>query len=336
MKPLESTSDARRLQGLIHGYRGTALLYGMVKLGLPEAMAVGPRSVTDLASALKLHEVFLQRFLRGLVTIGIVSELADGRVELTAMGKLMLSPSTAAHLIVTVESHLPAWNGLAHSVRTGEKSFDEIFGMTNWERREGNPQLNLAFNTWIGGGTAVGMKDIVDFLALPATGVVADVGGGNGTLLTEILQRHPALQGTLAEQPHLRDQANQTFSHARLSERATFTVCNFFNPLPFSADAIVLKSVLHDWDDAACVKLLGHCRQALLPHGQIYIVERILPERPLDAPFTVMLDLQMMAVTGGQERTEGAYRTLLQSANLRLDSVKKTQSGFAVLSASVC
>jgi SAM-dependent methyltransferase len=167
------------------------------------------------------------------------------------------------------------------------------------------------------------------------TGVVADVGGGNGTLLAEILQRHPALQGTLAEQPHLRDQANQTFVHAGLSGRTTFTACNFFNSLPFSADAIVLKSVLHDWDDAACVKLLGHCRQALLPNGQIYIVERILPERPLDAPFTVMLDLQMMAVTGGQERTEGAYRTLLQSANLRLDSVKETQSGFAVLSASV-
>ena len=334
MKPPESIPDTQRLQDLIHGYRGTALLYGMVKLGLPEALAAGPRPVADLALSLKLHETFLRRFLRGLVIIGIVSEHADGRIELTAMGKNLLNPSIAAHLIVTVESHLPAWNGLADSVQTGEKAFDKIFGMTTWEHREGNPQLNQAFNTWIGGGTAKGMKGIVDVLALPATGVVADVGGGNGTLLAEILQRHPALRGTLAEQNHLRDQANQTFSHAGLSGRATFAVCNFFNPLPFSADAIVLKSVLHDWDDDACSKVLGHCRQALLPNGQIYIVERILPERPLDAPFTVMLDLQMMAVTGGQERTEGAYRTLLQSAGLRLDSVKQTQTGFAVLTAS--
>ena len=334
MKPPESIPDTQRLQDLIHGYRSTALLYGMVKLGLPESMAVGPRSVTDLATSLKLHEASLQRFLRGLVVMGVVRELTDGRVELTAMGRLMLSPGIASHLIVSVESHLPAWNGLAHSVHTGEKAFDKIFGMTTWEHREGNPQLNLAFNTWISGGTAVGMKDIVDALSLPATGVIADVGGGNGTLLAAILLRCPALKGILAEQAHLLEQVKQTFSHAGLLERATFTACNFFSPLPFSADAIVLKSVLHDWDDEACVKILGHCRQALRPNGQIYIVERILPERPLDVPFTVMLDLQMMAVTGGQERTERAYSALLESAGLRLDSVKQTQVGFAVLSAS--
>ena len=334
MKPPESIPDTQRLQDLIYGYRGTALLYGMVKLGLPEAMAVGPRSVTDLASALKLHEASLQRFLRGLVVMGVVRELIDGRVELTAMGKSTLSPSTAAHLIVTVESHLPAWNGLAHSVQTGEKAFDKIFGMTTWEHREGNPQLNLAFNTWISGGTAVGMKDIVDALSLPATGVIADVGGGNGMLLAAILLRCPALKGILAEQAHVLEQANQTFTHAGLLERATFTACNFFNPLSFSADAIVLKSVLHDWDDEACAKILGHCRQALRPQGHIYIVERLLPVKISDKPYTILLDLHMMAVTGGQERTERAYGALLESAGLRLDSVKQTQVGFAVLSAS--
>ncbi len=334
MKPSDPISDTQRLQDLIHGYRSTALLYGMVKLGLPEALAAGPRTAADLATSLKLHEASLHRFLRGLVVMGVLSDLTGGRVELTAMGRLILSPGIAAHLIVSVESHLPAWNGLAHSVQTGEKAFDKIFGMTTWEHREGNPGLNLAFNTWIGSATADGMKDIVDALSLPAAGVIADVGGGNGTLLAAILLRCPALKGILAEQPHLLEQVKQTFSHAGLLERATFTACNFFNPLSFSADAIVLKSVLHDWDDEACVKILGHCRQALRPQGHIFIVERLLPVKISDKPYTILLDLQMMAVTGGQERTERTYGALLQSAGLRLDSVKQTQVGFAVLSAS--
>lgn len=336
MSDLDGKSDAQRVQSLIHGYRSTALTYAMVKVGLPDALASAPATTADLARTLCLHEASLERLLRGLEVLDLIERLPDGRCGLTNLGRRLVSSSSdAAHVVVTVESHLSAWAGLSHSLRAGEAAFDHVFGQSPWQHRAGNPTLDAAFNRWLSGIVGDVAETLVPTLGLPESGLLADVGGGDGSLLVAMLKSRPGCRGLVFDQPHLAAQVVANLAAGGVADRARFVGGDFFGSLGFSADVLLLKSILHDWDDARCVALLGRCRESLAAGGRLLIVERLLPARAVDAPDTVMLDLQMLAVTGGRERTKAQYVDLLARAGLRVVSVWQTESGYAVLSASV-
>ena len=154
---------------------------------------------------------------------------------------------------------------------------------------------------------------------------VVDVGGGHGILLAAILERHPHLSGTLFDLAHaVADEAP-----AALAPRWTVAAGSFFERIP-SGDALVLKSVLHDWPDDQCVEILTTCRNALPEDGAVLVVETVL-DRPGHEVLAAFSDLNMLALPGGRERTEDEYAALFEAAGLRLARTVDTGTQMSVL-----
>lgn len=297
-----------RFSELLNGYRHTALLYVAARLRLAETISAGLCDYRELARHLSVHEDALYRVLRGLAAMKILAEESDGRFLLTELGCELLGASGQA--ILAGEEYLPAWGSLLHSVRTGGNAFEHAFGMTAWEHRRQNAELGGIFDAMLFPETALlayGLAEAYDFSGARE---VMDVGGGTGGLLHTLLQLHPHLRGALFDLPHVVERS------VPLLERVRILAGDFFVEVPAGADVYVLKSVLHDWDDAACVRILQNCRRAMMPENRLLIIERALPRRASDDPATIMLDLHMLAVPGGRERFAEEYQRLALQAGL--------------------
>lgn len=323
-----------RLRQLIDGYRDTALIHAAVKLGVPDLLGDGPLPLGELARRLEVDEDRLNRLLRGLAVIGIVQDEPGRAYALTELGTGLCSKSAGglgAAALIAGEEYAPAWSELLHSVRSGEVAFEHVFGMSAWAHREQNPELNRAFQTWLREATASSADAVAKAYDFSAVQVIADVGGGQGGVLRAILARHPGVEGVLADLPRVIEQARPLFEAAGLAGRYRVNAADFFNEVPGGADLYLLKSVLHDWNDEQCGAILRTCRKAMSPRARLLIVERVLPERAADASATIMLDLHMMAVLGGRERSLEDFRRLAISAGLELRDSLPTDAGFQLM-----
>jgi SAM-dependent methyltransferase len=272
--------------------------------------------------------------MKGLVAIEVCSEEPDGRFALTAVGKWLESetPGSVRGLaILTGEEYAPAWEGLLHSVRTGETAFNHVFGMSQWQHREKHPELNDHFNAAIGQATDWITGAILAAYDFSSFRTLLDVGGGRGALLAGVLETHSALRGVLFDQPHVVGDAQKHLKSAGVLDRCDIVGGDFFERVPEGADAHILKSIVHDWNDEKSLVLLKNCHRALKEGGALLIVERILPARVDQAPDAVLADLQMLAVTGGLERTEDEYRDLMSAADFRMTKAIPTRCGLAII-----
>ena len=224
-----------------------------------------------------------------------------------------------------------AWGGLVHSAMTGETAFAHVFGTDQWEHRRRNSALNEQFNTALNDETARWATAIIEAYDFSAFEVLCDVGGGHGALLCAILAACPATTGILLERAHVATGARSYAESQGLSERCRVIEGDFFEGVPMEADAYVMKSIVHDWSDAQSVAILENCRRTLQVDGRIILVERVLPALAKDAPDTVCLDLHMLAVTGGLERSEAEYEALLEAAGFRVGRSVATRSPFRVI-----
>lgn len=334
MKPSDDGANRRALQAILDGYRGTALLHAAAKLGIADVLAAGPASTADLARALDAHGPSLERLLRGLTAMGVLQEMDGSLFALAPLGAALrkdAEDSVHPMAILCGDEYMAAWAALAEGVRTGSTPFDHVFGMTPWEHRARNPELNACFNQWLAGATAPAAENIAASFDFSAFGTVADVGGGHGALLAAILRRHPGVRGILFDQPHVVGPAKEYLERNGVGGRATVAAGDFFAKVDIKAHAIVLKSVIHDWDDEKSTELLRNCRRALDRDERLLLVERLLPRRAADDPHAVMIDLHMMAVTGGRERTEAEFRALLATAGFRTGRVVATACGFSIV-----
>jgi hypothetical protein len=326
----------RMLRVLLSGYRNSALLYVAARLGLADLLTDGPRSSDDLARATGAHAPSLHRVLRGLVMLGVCTEERDGRFGLTALGTWLQAGragSLRGAAILCGEEQYAAWGSLLHSVMTGEAAFGHVFGMGQWEHREQHAELNEYFQEGLAAGTARTAAAVVAAYDFSRFRTVADVGGGHGALLAAILKAHPPLNGVLFDEPHVVAGAALRLEAAGVAARCRVVGGSFFDRVPDGADALILKSVIHDWDDERSLAILRNCREALTEEGTLLLVERIMPARAEDDPDAVYVDLQMLALTGGLERSEAEYRALLAAAGFTLTRVIPTRSGLSVLEA---
>jgi len=279
------------------------------------------------------HAPSLHRILRGLVIVGMCFE-EEARFGLTRLGEVMrtgVEGSLRNQALICGEQYVGAWNGLAHSVMTGETAFAHVFGMDQWEHRQRNTALSEQFNADLNTETARAAKAIVDAYDFSAAGVLCDVGGGHGALLCAILAACPAMKGMLLEQAHVATGARSYVESQGLDERCQIVEGDFFEGVPEGANAYVMKSIVHDWPDARSVAILKNCRRVLGTDGRVILIERVMPALATDAPDTVRVDLHMLAVTGGRERTEAEYQGVLEAAGLRLGRMVATQSPFCVI-----
>ena len=307
---------------LVDGYRLSALLFVAADLGVADALAGGPRTADELARTLGAHAPSLDRILKALVAHGVFT-YECGRFSLDDASRRLLRDAPGSlhgRALLVGSEFMPAWLGLAHTARTGETAFNHVLGTTNWEHRETHPELNESFNRWMAAGARRGAKAALQAYDFGRHAHVADIGGGTGIFLGEILASHPALRGTLVDQPHVLGRARDNLERLGVAGRCAIVPGDLFEPAPKGADVYILKNVLHDWDDEAARRILQACAPALDGDARLLVIESILPEDDqVGDGGTRLLDIHMLAVDGGRERRASDYEALLASAGLRLE-----------------
>jgi len=318
---------------LLEGYRTSAMLHVAAKLGIADLLAIGPRNSDELAEHLGADPSSLRRFLRGLVAYGICCEEQDGRFKLTNLGIWLQDskPRSLRSQAVRSGELYAAWGSLMHSVMTGEPAFAHLFGTDVWKYRKQFPELDEGFNKAFRENSSRIAREFTDAYDCSSVRTIADIGGAYGALLAAILKNSPSLTGILFDQPHVAAKATAHLTESGVSERCRVVGGDFFNHVPDGADCYILKSVIHDWNDREAGLILRNCRQVLKPDGKVLLIERILPARVEQARGTIMLDLRMLIATGGRERSEGEFQSILKAAGLALTRVSPLRSGFNII-----
>lgn len=322
---------------MISGFWLSRALYAAAKLGLADLLKDGSRTVDNLAQLSGTHAPSLYRVLRALASVSVFSEAPDGRFSSTPLSSTLETdaPGSLRGFAIAElgEDHYPAWAELLHSVRTGGIAFNRLFGMSVWEYRAQHPEDARIFDEAMASFTAAGNEAILsgyDFLPFSK---IVDVGGGDGSLISGILEANPAVEGVVFDLSHAIMHAQQRLEAAGLTNRCQAVAGDFFESVPAGGDAYVLKWIIHDWEDDRAVTILRNCRRVMSEQAKLLLIEAVIP--PDNAPsFHKFMDLNMLVMTGGRERTEAEYRTLLAAADLNLTGIIATQSEMSVLEAA--
>jgi hypothetical protein len=324
-----------RWRRAIEAYHESALLAAAVTLGLPDTLANGPATASELAAGLGLSPPHLLRFLRGLCTIGVCEEGADGAFALTRAGQALRhdSPSRLGKKVeIVVGQYWLPWADLVATLETGKPAFDDVFGMAVRDWRQAHPEQGKLFETYLAGEIFDQAGAIIEVLDGAAEAKrVAEISGGCGALLAALLIAHPHLTGVLFERPHVIDMAGPSFDQAQLTDRVELMLGDVLAEIPVAADLYLLNCVLAQWDDTAAGKILANIRRAMPDGAKLAIIERLLPDRAGDDPAAIMLDLHMMAITGGRARSLHEFEELLSAAGFSLAHTTATRSGLTLM-----
>jgi hypothetical protein len=315
-------SDLGRILDMVNGFQRTCVLVAAVELGVFEALATGRRDAEALAAELGVDRPTLSRLLRALAVLQLAS-LDDSGAMLTSSGRLLLkggfASGVAAWISLIGGEYLSLWGRLSDSVRTGEPIFDKIFDCSPWKHREDHPALNEAFNQVT---TAEQLRTTSALLrSYDFTGArcIVDVGGGHGNLVCGVLKKYREARGIVFDLPHVVDGADDALVKAGVGERCRVVPGSFLDAVPAGGDVHLLKHVLHNWDDEHCLRILRNARAALAPDGRLLVLEDVLAtDDPAKAAPVVMLDIHMLVVHGGRERTIAEYATLLKGSGFRM------------------
>jgi hypothetical protein len=323
--------DAReQLSQLVVGHRAAAAIAAAVATGAIDVLAQGARSSEDVAAATGTHPDTTRRLLHVLAAVGVLDERGD-TFELTELGRPLQSDapaSLAPQAMVQADPEVwAAWGHLTHSVRTGETAFTALHGKDVWAHRAEHPERGASFDALMTSLSSLVVEAVASSYDFSGRTHVVDVGGGQGSLLAAVLRHSPHLSGTLFDQPHV----VATAAPPDLEGRWSAVGGSFFDAVP-PADCYLMKWILHDWSDDECVTILRRCRESLRPDGVVLVVELLL-DRPGHERFTALMDIQMLVVAGGRERTEAEFAALFARAGLRLTRVLATTTPFAVLEA---
>jgi hypothetical protein len=319
---------------MTNAFQASQAIHVAATLGIADLLEDGPRHVDELAQTTGTHAPTLYRLLRALASVGVFAEQPDGQFGSTPMTEYLRTDaprSLRAWAMQIGQQYLwTSWGHLLHSVRTGEPAFPELHGTTAWEYRAAHPEEDAVFNaamTALSAGVAEAIVRSYDFSGMD---VLMDVGGGEGALLAAILAANPALRGVLFDQPHVLTGANDLLEQAGVADRCEVVSGSFFEAVPGGADAHLLKSIVHDWDDAATVKILRACRAAIANTGRLLVVEPIIQpgNEPDPAKFS---NLNMLVMLGGQERTADDFERLYAEAGFRLSDIIRTGSLMAII-----
>ena len=312
-------------------------IYAAAVLGVADLLKDGPLTTTELAKRVEVDEDALYRVLRLLTGHGIFEETAArtfGNSELSQYLRADVPGSLRAAFIFRGSSFFYSpFKEVMYSVRTGLSSREKVHGMSGWEFLRQNPEEARIFDEAMTAMSAFVGPAVASAYDFGAWGSLMDVGGGNGMLLATILRAHPKLRGVLADQRHVVERARERgFLGSELASRTTYEECNFFESIPGGCRAYLMKSVIHDWDDEQARAILRNCRKAVPPDGVLLLVEYSLGEQAKPS-FADSVDVVMLVLTGGKERTEKEFRELLTSSGFRLNQVLPTPAGVSIIEA---
>jgi SAM-dependent methyltransferase len=325
------------MMGLISGYWVSQAVGVVAQLGVADHLEHGPRGSDELAHAVGAEPQALYRVLRLLASLDVFAEVAPRTFGLTPLGATLRSdaPDSVRNFAITetAPGHWLPWGRLHESVRTGRAMTYETLGMGLFEWYAQNPDEAGYFNAAMGNLSALAAGELVRVYDFSTVRTVADIGGAHGVLLAAVLRANPAARGILFDLPHVITTVGEAIEVQGLSERCELVSGDFFEAVPEGADLHLLKQIIHDWDDEQATRLLQSCHRALAPNGKLLLVEMVIPSDNRPSPAQAM-DLNMLVVAGGRERTEDEYRQLFQAAGFQLERIIPTHSPFSVIEAS--
>ena len=318
---------------MLHGLHFSTCISCLAQLGIPDLVEAGPRSAEDLAVQVGAQPQALYRLMRATASIGILAEGADGKFSETPLSAVLRSnakPSARAFAMMGGrEWHMRGWERLEYTVRTGKTALDDVYGMPPFEYLFSHPAEMKIFNDAMTEFSAMDSPAITEAYSFEGIGSIVDVGGGHGLLLANILQRNPHMRGTLYDVPPVIEGAKNGPLQP-VMDRCTLTSGDMFTSVPAGADAYIMKHIIHDWPDELCVKILSGCRKGVNPGGKLLVADSvILPGN--DFSIGKIMDIQMMLIPGGLERTEQQFRELLAASGWRLNRIIPTASSESIV-----
>jgi len=295
--------------------------YAIAELGVADLLRNGPKTCAELAAATGSHERTLFRFLRALAGFGVFADDGQGRFSLTPRGWSLLSDIRGSErywtILVGLDTHWQACGRVLDMIRTGRSAYDLAYGKSFYSVCLDDPALHDIFRKGMNGWTEWQCREIVRHYDFGRFRRVVDVGGGLGSLVTEILLRNPRLHGTLYDQPTTAERARSRIAEAGLAERCEAVGGSFLESVPAGGDVYLLKHVLRDWGDADALKILRNCHAAMPADGTLLVIDASMDPRNGTDRLVKLMDLEQMIIVMGALRTQAEFDRLFAETGFR-------------------
>lgn len=315
------------------GFWVTQSIYVAARLGIADLLSDGPKTIDELARTTNTNGPALYRVLRALAGLGIFAEDEQKRFVLTPLAEpLQTGPNSFRAMAIHLAENASwkAWGSLLESVRTGENAFKLANGLEVFPYYAEHKESFEPFNEAMTNLSEAVIKAIVPAYDFSSIRKLVDVGGGHGALLAAILKANPETRGVLYDLPTVVEGAKERLAAEGVSDRAEVVGGDFFDSVPAGGDAYLMKLIIHDWDEERARLILKNCHSAMVNGGRLLLVETVVPEGN-DPSFAKMMDLQMLVMTGGRERTEAEYRDLFAAGGFKLTRVIPTESPMSII-----
>lgn len=330
-----SVAEPPLLFQLASGYWISQAIYVSAKLGIADLLKEGPQSASQIALATGTDENAVYRLMRALCAVGVFRTVATDMFAVTALGIPLQSnvPGSLRAMVITLgETHYAAWAHLLESVKTGTAGFPLAFGTEMFDYLGQDVEAGRIFNHAMSDYSALSSCAVLLSYDFSDTRSLVDVGGGCGRLLTGVLRMYPSMQGTLFDMPSVVAAAQEKLDSDPCRERCALVPGSFLDFVPPGADAYLLSSVIHDWNDEQAIKILRNCRRAMRQHSKIVMLEFVVPVGE-QVSFSKVLDLNMLVMNAGCERTAEEFRKLFHAAGLKITRIIPTLSPLRVIEA---
>ena len=321
-----SAPPAAQVVQLIWGFMASQAIHVAAKLAVFDALRDGPKTSRELADASGSQEPALRRLLRFLTAVDLLTEDKHGRFSATALGGVLRSdhPQSVRSLAVMYGEPFfwRSWGDFYETVKTGKPAFERVHGDTLFAYLARCPADSAVFNAGMTSASSVDVPAILDAYDFSGFAKIVDVAGGHGALLRGILERNPNAAGILCDMPSVVAGAAE-LEHSNVRTRCELVGADIFQSVPAGGDVYLLKRILHDWSDPEAVQILRSCRRAIVPGGKLLVMEAVVqpPNRPDPAKW---MDLNMLVLLTGRERTEEEFGELYARAGFRLTRVVPT------------
>ncbi|GLW65157.1 methyltransferase [Actinomadura rubrobrunea] len=328
------------IRHMIFGRLLSQAVCAAAELGLPELLAGGRRTAAQLAAACGAEPQRLRRLLRALAAHGVFAAHPDGTFGPTPLSDALRADAHGSALptaLLAREAVGAAWDGLLGTVRGGRPAFDAVHGRPFFDSLADEPHLRELFDRSQAHDLELEIDQILAAIDLSGRRVLVDVGGGDGAMLVRLLSAAPSARGVLLDTAEAAERARPRIAAAGLDGRCSVVAGDFFASVPAGGDLYLLRQILHDWDDARCVELLRVCRAAMGPHARLMIIEREAgPSGPADSNtrFAALMDLYMMSVLDGAERSVQEFQALLDQAGFTVAAVHRLECAVIVIEAA--
>lgn len=321
-------SPAARMFALSTAHWRSCCIYVAAKLNIADLLIEAPGTAAHIANVTNCDAGAIYRLMRALTSIGVFRENESHEFEPTPLGETLASHnsnSMKAWVLTMLGERFEVWEQLLYSIKTGKPGFARVHGMPVWEYYNKFPEQGSNFVQAMEQHTRPVTENVLlayDFAHFP---VIADIGGGNGTLLFSILDSAPGSSGILFDQETVTGKVQSKLDRSHLAARCTIINGDFFKDIPGGADAYIMKNILHDWDDENALNILRTCRKTMKKGSTLLLLEAVIPESDEEHPGKFM-DINMLLNQGGRERTQKEFVQLASAAGLQYSKTIHTAS----------